>query len=55
MMKKYECMMCCYIYDESLGDPDEGIATGTAWEDIPEDWYCPVCGASKADFEMVEI
>jgi rubredoxin len=54
-MKKYECMMCGYIYDESLGDPDEGIAPGTAWEDIPEDWYCPVCGASKEDFEMVEI
>ena len=55
MMKKYECMMCGYIYDEALGDPDEGIAPGTVWEDIPEDWYCPVCGASKEDFEMVEI
>ena len=54
-MKKYECMMCGYIYDESLGDPDEGIAPGTAWEDIPEDWYCPDCGATKEDFEMVEI
>ena len=54
-MKKYECMMCGYIYDEALGDPDEGIAPGTTWEDIPEDWYCPVCGASKEDFEMVEI
>ena len=55
MMKKYECMMCGWIYDESLGDPDEGFAPGTAWEDIPEDWYCPDCGASKEDFEMVEI
>ena len=54
-MKKYECMMCGYIYDEALGDPDEGIAPGTVWEDIPEDWSCPVCGASKEDFEMVEI
>ena len=54
-MKKYECMMCGYIYDEALGDPDEGIAPGTTWEDIPEDWYCPDCGASKEDFEMVEI
>ena len=54
-MKKYECMMCGYIYDEALGDPDEGFAPGTAWEDISEDWYCPVCGASKEDFEMVEI
>ena len=41
--------------DETLGDPDEGIAPGTAWEDIPEDWSCPDCGASKEDFEMVEI
>ena len=55
MMKKHECMMCGYIYDEALGDPDEGIAPGTTWEDIPEDWYCPVCGASKEDFELVEI
>ena len=54
-MKKYECMMCGYIYDESLGDPDKGIAPVTAWEDIPEDWYCPDCGATKEDFEMVEI
>jgi len=54
-MKKYECMMCGYIYDEALGDPDEGIAPGTVWEDIPEDWFCPDCGASKEDFEMVEI
>ena len=54
-MKKYECMMCGWIYDEALGDPDEGIAPGTPWEDIPEDWSCPDCGASKEDFEMVEI
>ena len=54
-MKKYECMMCGYIYDEALGDPDEGIAPGTVWKDIPEDWSCPDCGASKEDFEMVEI
>jgi len=54
-MKKYECMMCDWVYDEALGDPDEGIAPGTVWEDIPEDWSCPDCGASKEDFEMVEI
>ena len=54
-MKKYECMMCGYIYDEALGDPDEGIAPGTVWGDIPEDWSCPDCGASKEDFEMVEV
>ena len=54
-MKKYECMMCGWIYDEALGDPDEGIEPGTTWEDISEDWSCPDCGASKEDFEMVEI
>ena len=54
-MNKYECMMCGWSYVESLGDHAEGIAPGTAWEDIPEDWSCPDCGASKEDFEMVEI
>ena len=50
-MKKYVCV-CGYEYDPSVGDPDSGIAPGTAFEDIPEDWVCPVCGASKADFEV---
>ena len=54
-MKKYECMMCGWVYDEALGDPDEGLAPGTKWEDIPDDWTCPDCGASKEDFEMEEI
>ena len=43
---KYECP-CGYIYDPEAGDPEGGIAPGTAWEDIPEDWVCPVCGLSK--------
>ena len=48
---KYVCEICGYEYDESAGDPDNGIAPGTAFEDLPEDFVCPVCGASKDDFE----
>ncbi len=51
--KKYECAVCKYIYDPEIGDPDGGITPGTAFDDIPEDWVCPVCGASKEDFEVV--
>ena len=50
-MKKYVCFPCDYVYDETIGDPDGGIAPGTKWEDIPEDWVCPECGASKLEFE----
>jgi len=50
---KYQCMVCDHIYDPVEGDPDGGIAPGTAFEDIPDDWVCPVCGAAKSDFEMV--
>ena len=49
------CLICGYIYDEAAGLPEEGIAPGTRWEDIPEDWTCPECKASKSDFEMVEF
>ena len=52
---RYMCMICGFIYDEAEGLPEEGIAPGTAWADIPEDWECPDCGVSKADFEMVEV
>ena len=52
--KKYECVICGFIYDEELGLPDEGIAPGTKWEDVPEDWECPECGVSKFDFELVD-
>jgi rubredoxin len=48
---KYVCTVCGYIYDEADGDPDNGVAPGTKWEDVPEDWVCPLCGASKDDFE----
>ena len=50
-MKKYVCSVCGYIYDEAAGDPDNGIAPGTAWEDVPEDFVCPLCGVGKDQFE----
>ena len=49
------CVNCGYIYDQEVGDPIGGIEPGTPWDDIPEDWMCPDCGAAKADFEMVEM
>ena len=52
--KKYECVICGLIYDESLGMPDDGIAPGTKWEDVPEDWECPDCGVGKSDFDLME-
>ncbi len=53
-MAKYECMVCGWIYDEDIGDPDSGIAAGTKWDDLPDDWVCPMCGAAKEDFELIE-
>jgi len=53
-MKRYECIVCGYIYDPSAGDPDSGIEPGTAFEDIPSDWVCPLCGVGKEDFRVVE-
>jgi rubredoxin len=53
-MQKYECTLCSYIYDPELGDPDNGVAPGTAFEDLPDDWVCPDCGAGKEDFEPVD-
>ena len=55
MYKKYICIVCGYIYDEKIGIPNENISPNTKWEDIPDDWFCPDCGASKEDFEMVEV
>jgi rubredoxin len=52
--RKFECVICGFIYDEELGLPDEGIPAGTKWEDVPEDWECPECGVSKFDFEEVQ-
>ena len=54
-MKRYECIVCGWIYDEALGCPEEGIASGTKWDDIPDDWTCPECGVGKLDFEMAEL
>jgi rubredoxin len=54
-MKKYMCLICGWIYDEETGAPEEGIAPGTRWEDVPPNWTCPECGARKEDFEMIEI
>ncbi|HNW85574.1 MAG TPA: rubredoxin [Candidatus Limiplasma sp.] len=51
-MKQYVCSVCGYIYDEAAGIPDDGIAPGTLWADLPEDWVCPLCGASKDEFEQ---
>jgi flavin reductase (DIM6/NTAB) family NADH-FMN oxidoreductase RutF/rubredoxin len=53
-MAKYKCTVCGYIYDPELGDPDGGIKPGTPFEEIPDDWVCPVCGASKDKFEKIE-
>lgn len=50
-MQKYICLTCDYIYDPAKGDTDSGIAPGTAFKDIPEDWVCPDCGVAKEDFE----
>lgn len=51
---KYVCTVCGYVYDPAEGDPDSGVAVGTAFEKLPEDWVCPVCGAGKEDFELEE-
>lgn len=53
--RKLQCMLCSFIYDEAAGWPEEGIAPGTRWEDVPESWTCPDCSATKKDFVMVEI
>lgn len=50
-MKKYVCTVCGYIYDEEKGEPDMGIAPGTKWEDVPDDFSCPLCSVGKDQFE----
>jgi len=52
-MKQYVCSVCGYVYDEAKGIPEAGIAPGTRWEDLPADWKCPLCGASKSEFREV--
>lgn len=53
-MRKWRCIFCSHVYDEQLGDPDSGILPGTPFESIPDDWMCPECGASKADYQLVD-
>ncbi len=50
--RRFICFYCGTVYDEALGWPDEGIAPGTLWEDVPDDWCCPECAAAKADFML---
>ena len=53
-MDKWQCVLCGYVYDPEVGDPDQDIPPGTPFEDLPEDWTCPDCDASKEDFERIE-
>jgi rubredoxin len=52
--QRYICISCGFIYDPAEGDPDGGVPPGTEFADIPDDWFCPVCGARKRDFELYE-
>jgi rubredoxin len=52
--KKYLCAACGFIYDEEAGDPDSGLAPGTRWEDVPDDWICPECGVDKSYFDLLD-
>ena len=54
-MKTYVCIVCGFVYDEAAGHPEDDIAPGTLWADVPDNWACPECGVTKADFEMVEL
>lgn len=54
-MKVWQCIVCGYVYDEAQGHPDHGLAPGTAWADVPEDFQCPECGVAKSEFVMVEL
>jgi rubredoxin len=53
-MKKYECTVCGYVYDPEKGDPEADILPGTVFDDLPDDWVCPECGAGKEEFEVAE-
>lgn len=53
-MAKWECVLCGYIYDPEVGDEAGGVPPGTAFEDLPDDWVCPICGAGKEDFQKIE-
>jgi rubredoxin len=53
--KIWMCIICGWVYEEEKGCPEEGLAPGTRWKDIPEHWVCPECSAGKEDFEMIEL
>lgn len=53
--RQWQCYFCAHVYDEALGDPEHGIAPGTPWEAVPDDWCCPECGATKADYAPLEL
>ena len=53
-MEKWECLVCGYIYDPELGDPDNDVEPGTSFEELPEEWVCPECGVGKDEFEKLE-
>lgn len=54
-LQTWQCILCGFVYDEAAGMPEDGIAPGTRWSDVPQTWICPDCSATKADFEMIEI
>ena len=53
-MEKWECLVCGYVYDPGVGDPDNGVDPDTTFEDLPDDWVCPECGVGKEEFEKLE-
>lgn len=52
-MNKYKCTICGHVYDPHVGDPDSGIMPGTSFDDIPDDWVCPICGVGKDDYVKI--
>lgn len=52
-MRKHRCQICGYDYEDEAGDPDNGVAPGTAWDNVPDDWACPICGAGKDAFDEI--
>jgi rubredoxin len=52
-MDRYRCLICDYVYDPEAGDPENGVAPGTAFEDLPVDWVCPLCGVDQSNFEKI--
>ena len=53
-MEKWECLVCGYVYDPEVGDPESGVDPDTTFEDLPDDWLCPECGADQEEFEKLE-